>query len=116
VKQGHKECETREMFTLHDPAHKDTRDDSCGVCGKWSSHVTRASVSKQEYRGDVEASQRGVNTALMYSAYLQKVIMLPRRESLKLVLFTRHIVALNENFVPVGTNPENFVEGRRKTL
>ena len=44
-----------------------------------------------------------VNMTKTYSADLQKVSMIPRMESFKSVVFTHHIIALNESFVPVGT-------------
>ncbi|KAJ8870778.1 hypothetical protein PR048_027077 [Dryococelus australis] len=48
-----------------------------------------------------------------YSADLQKVIMLPRMDTLKTVMFTRRIVAFNESFVPLGgTNNDDDDNGK----
>ena len=56
--------------------------------------------SKYEYDKDRD-TQETINP--VYSADLQKVIMIPRMESFKSVVFTHRIIALNESFVPVGT-------------
>lgn len=37
-----------------------------------------------------------------YSANLQKMIMLPRADSFKKVIFVRKLVAYHESFVPLG--------------
>ncbi|KAK9694956.1 hypothetical protein QE152_g33190 [Popillia japonica] len=45
---------------------------------------------------------------LFVSADLQKVIMLPRAEMFKEVLFIPRIVAFNESIVPIGKNRSNL--------
>lgn len=42
------------------------------------------------------------NECLTISTDFQKVIMLPRAEMFKKVIFTRRIIAYHESFVPVG--------------
>jgi len=53
----------------------------------------------KEYRKDAESV---ADTPYVFSADLEKIIMLLRMEMFKSVLFTRRIIAFNETFVPTG--------------
>lgn len=101
VKLGHEECEKCEEFNLHNPQHKhDSLSDSCTVCQNWFKHMSRAQEAQHQYRQDAEADD--FNQRIVFSADLQKVVMLPRLDMFKTALFTRRIIAFNESFVPVA--------------
>jgi len=103
TKLGHEECEVCEFFNLHNPLHKkDTLDTDCASCQTWSDHIRKATATREEYVRDKEVNITRDTNHLFFSADLQKVIMLPRMESFKTVIFTRRIVAFNESFVPLG--------------
>lgn len=53
-------------------------------------------------------TQSEVNNNILVSVDLQKVIMLPRVDSFKQVLFTKRIIAYHESFVPLGNNSKLF--------
>jgi hypothetical protein len=98
---GHEECEQCESFAMHNRDHtQEALCDSCDLCCSWKLHIDKAKRSRCEYDKDRD-TQETVNP--VFSADLQKVIMLPRLESFKSAVFTRRIIALNESFVPVGT-------------
>ena len=112
TKLGHEECESCEEFKRHDRLHTENNIvPTCEICKKWSVHIKRANCSRDEYRKDTElqnsraksGDHESLNNNPVFSADLQKVIMLPRLESFKTVVFTRRIVIFNESFVPVGT-------------
>lgn len=109
TKLGHEECEICESFSNHSEHHtKENLDLLCEACCKWQSHISKAEESRRNYRidRDMQESPSGEETnRVVYSADLQKVIMLPRLETLKTVLFTRRIIAFNESFVPLGNKP-----------
>jgi hypothetical protein len=107
TKLGHEECEVCEQFSLHSPDHtKSNLIPTCDLCVKWESHIRRAEESRRAYRADRDSfvSTETPERAL-FSADLQKVIMLPRIDTFKTVLFTRRIIAFNESFVPLGNKP-----------
>lgn len=97
TKLGNEQCEFCEIFDRHEHA-RENRCDSCETCINWGKHIARANFSRSEYRSD-----RSTNRGNVFSADLQKVIMLPRMDQFKTVCFTRRIVAFNESFVPVGS-------------
>ena len=103
TKLGGEECEKCEEFNLHDPNHKsDSLSDSCAICQAWSMHMNRAREARERYRQDAVGDTQSYNQRSVFSADLQKVVMLPRLDMFKSVLFTRRIIAFNESFVPVG--------------
>ena len=98
---GHEECEQCEGFAMHNREHtQENLCDSCELCQTWKSHIEKAKRSRSEYDKDRDSQDVA---SPVFSADLQKVIMLPRMESFKSVVFTRRIIALNESFVPLGT-------------
>lgn len=68
-------------------------------------HIKRAKKSRELYRKECEAVSEP-NT-LRVSADLEKVIMLPRIDVFKKVVFTQRIVVYNESFVPSKTLKNN---------
>lgn len=101
TKLGHEECEKCESMDLHDSLHsKEALDPDCEVCQSWNLHIQKASLSRKKYReyGD----QQLPDGVLCFSVDLEKVIMLPRIDTFKSVLFSKRISLYNESFVPVG--------------
>nr|CAH7754007.1 unnamed protein product [Callosobruchus chinensis] len=81
---GNEEWFECERFNLHSKSSlhkKEDPDIDCNECSSW----------KQHKKTD-----------------LQKVIMLPRAEMFKEVIFTPRVIAFNESFVPVGAYSKGF--------
>lgn len=108
-KLGHEECESCEKYNLHKTSH--SQDDAvrknCENCNAWDEHKKMYTAARENYKKDVELSKTDTNT-LFYSVDLQKVIMLPRIDGFKSVLFTRRIVVFNESFAPLGKVQNSF--------
>ena len=102
VKLGNEECDKCEEFNLHDPNHqKDSVSENCEVCQNWTTHMRKAGEARDQYRRD--ADEDGSSRRIIFSADLEKVVMLPRIDMFKTVLFTRRIIAFSESFVPLGS-------------
>ncbi|KAG5900557.1 hypothetical protein JTB14_022864 [Gonioctena quinquepunctata] len=104
TKLGNEECFDCEKFDLHSKSSEHTKDQlsiDCEKCNVWSKHRERYEWARQEYRKDGETNVTGTEK-LTVAADLQKVIMLPRADMFKEVIFTPRIIAFNESFVPVG--------------
>lgn len=96
---GHKECEA---FTLHNPKHTKVnaiKNKNCDNCENWLQHINRAQMSRNMYKLDKENKD---DDTLIYSSDIQKVVMLPRIDMFKQVIFTPRIIAFNQSFVPLG--------------
>lgn len=101
---GNEECFQCESFKLHatEANHKDSKlFPECDTCVKYSDHRNRFTAARKKY--DEDAVKPENNSDLYVSADLQKVIMLPRAEMFKEVIFVRRITVFNESFVPLGT-------------
>lgn len=108
-KLGHEQCEICELFALHNNAHiVEQLQIDCDVCSKWNNHIVKANESRQQYRTD--RAKHSQTDHVIYSADLQKVIMLPRLDMFKSALFTRRIIAFNESFVPLGTQSSELLK------
>jgi hypothetical protein len=73
--------------------------DECGICKKQTEHVASYTRARQEYKA--EQSKRH-DDHQVYSADMQKIMMLPRMPGVKTAVFTRRIIAFHETFAPVG--------------
>ena len=105
TKLGHEECEICESFNFHDRNHKkENLDAACEMCKKWKLHIEKANASRCEYQKDKNAQNPNMP---VFSADLQKVIMLPRMDTFKSVVFTKRIIAFNETFAPLGSTNVN---------
>lgn len=82
-------------------------EEKCRECLKWKKHMLQASQARENYRLDGDSDKLS-NSNLCFSVDLQKVIMLPRMNGIKKVLFTKRIIAFNESFVPVGKKQKNL--------
>uniref|UniRef100_A0A6P7FBR7 Uncharacterized protein LOC114328648 n=1 Tax=Diabrotica virgifera virgifera TaxID=50390 RepID=A0A6P7FBR7_DIAVI len=100
VKLGHEECEVCEHFNLHGHSQNDLKLDTCETCVLWNTHITKASAAREEYQKD--ANKGSNDECIIYSMDMEKVIMLPRCEMFKSVIFTKRLTVYNESFVPVG--------------
>ncbi|XP_050306918.1 uncharacterized protein LOC126743745 [Anthonomus grandis grandis] len=110
AKLGHEECEQCEVFGQHDLTHtKNSLDlDKCDICKKWNAHIKKATEARKKYREDGESTTEWTPMKICVSADLQKVIMLPRIDTFKQVLFTQRIIAFNESFVAVGKHQQTL--------
>ncbi|KAG5889200.1 hypothetical protein JTB14_000625 [Gonioctena quinquepunctata] len=100
VKLGHEECEECEEFDSHDKTHnKNNIKKDCECCTRWASHIERAERSREQYQYDTDLTK---TDTIVYSAYLEKVIMIPRIDMFKSTVFTHRIVVYNGSFVPTG--------------
>ncbi|CAH1106894.1 unnamed protein product [Psylliodes chrysocephalus] len=73
---------------------------------KWNVHIKKAKEARRKYREDADSTE-WTTSNICVSADLQKVIMLPRIDTFKQVLFTQRIIAFNESFVGVGKNQKS---------
>ena len=75
--------------------------ENCSLCSTWKLHATRAKISREEYRWDVQRNEK--NSGAIYLACdMEKVIMCPRFPGMKRVIFTRRIVLFHEAFAHLG--------------
>lgn len=96
---GHEECELcfrydeHKKLEIHD-------EENCQMCIKAVEHKQRSTVSRTHYESfkNIPWSTELVTV----SVDLQKIIMLPRMEQYKQVLFAQRLVAYNLSFVPLG--------------
>ncbi|XP_030746373.1 uncharacterized protein LOC115891019 [Sitophilus oryzae] len=96
---GHEECERCEEFKLHDHT-KDDLQENCEKCCSWKKHIDHAKDSRELYQ--THAKTKFEDGTVCFSVDLQKVIMLPRVDTFKTVLFIKRLTTYNESFVPVG--------------
>lgn len=104
TKLGHEECEKCESFLLHENGHTKqnaNQNTDCDKCLQWLEHIKKAEMSREEYRSDKKKIDDG--ESLYYSTDMQKVIMLPRIDMFKEVIFTPRIIVFNQSFVPLGS-------------
>lgn len=104
VKLGQEECEQCENFKLHGHDQDNLQTDHCQICKNWKLHIRRAETSRTDYRSD--AGKLLNDEEIIYSVDMEKVIMLPRCDMFKSVMFTKRLTVYNETFVPVGKKPK----------
>lgn len=100
---------TSEDSILTENVHINNNDsrEKCRDCLKWEKHMIQATEARENYR--LDGNSENLNDKNMcFSIDLQKVIMLPRMNSIKKVLFTKRVIAFNESFVPVGNNQKHL--------
>nr|CAH7757171.1 unnamed protein product [Callosobruchus chinensis] len=108
---GNEECFECERFNLHSKSSlykKEDPDIDCNECSSWKQHKEKYVAAREEYERDKKERQP---EKLIVSADLQKIIMLPRAEMFKEVIFTPRVIAFNESFVPVGAYSKGFASG-----
>ncbi|CAH0719239.1 unnamed protein product, partial [Brenthis ino] len=104
---GNEECKQCESFKLHQISCKDT--ENCTDCTIYRNHCEKYQKARIYYQQDVtqslnESESSRLPSKCYYSADLQKVIMLPRLDMFKVVMFCPRIIAFNESFVSLGSN------------
>lgn len=51
VKLGNEECETCEIFSLHDPSHdKNNLVNTCKICSEWQIHHEKYNSARNKYQ------------------------------------------------------------------
>lgn len=128
AKLGHEECWDCEEYKLH--KKKSCQDEivsECGICDRWKLHKAKALKGREEYQRDIEKSKNldelfvaadlekvkhhhffSMHSYVVFSLFHLQVIMLPRMETFKEVVFTPRIIAFNESFVPLGKRSKKF--------
>ena len=103
AKLGLEECETCVEVMIHNKTcpKKKSPTAECELCNKAAQHKIRFDRAREEYRKDADKPYDKNN--VIYSADMQKVIMLPRMPGIKAAVFTRRIIGFHETFAPVGT-------------
>lgn len=96
---GHEECEQCEQFKLHGHNRENTNP-GCDTCKDWSNHHNLVVLTRQTYQKHAESAVE--EGTVMVSADLQKVIMLPRLDMFKKVIFTPRLIAYHEAFAPIA--------------
>ncbi|XP_062538858.1 uncharacterized protein LOC134207154 [Armigeres subalbatus] len=109
VKLGHEQCEACVAATLHQSASGHIDEDNfiaiCSLCKSHMEHLRLASSSRLMYRADGDNIR---TKEIVFAVDLQKVIQLPRLESLKSIVFAQRLLAFNETFAPVGSYAKAF--------
>lgn len=90
AKLGHEECEACELLK-EQPA-------------SLRKHKRKVKRVRKEYRRD---SERQTDDQPVYTLDLQRVMMLPRLEQFKKVIFTRRVVAFHHTMAPAGGTTAN---------
>ncbi len=102
---GNEECESCERFMLHTAGHpthtKENPVPECDDCTKFVKHRKKYIASRQTYEAHQKLCTADHHRA---TADLQKVVMLPRMDMFKEVIFCPRLIAFNESFVPIGDN------------
>lgn len=107
TKLGNEECEACESFQLHNPEHtKENPSTNCDTCTLWKIHVNKADEARSSYRVDKESTEENV---VYFSGDLQKVIMLPRIDMFKKVVFCPRIIVFNLSCVPLGKKQKRLL-------
>ena len=87
TKLNHEECGMCFKFKEHDKDHnQENLSPDCETCIYWKCHIEKAEKSRDLYKE--HAKLQSSTDALYFCADLQKVIMLPRMDSFKEVVFT----------------------------
>ncbi|KAG5870187.1 hypothetical protein JTB14_032479 [Gonioctena quinquepunctata] len=99
--KGNEECEICEEAKLHE--HKqDNLQEDCEICVKWKRHIEHADKSRKLYQEQARSSFSA--GTICVSVDLQKIIMLPRIDTFKKIIFVQRLTTYHESFVPLGKN------------
>ncbi|KAH9633935.1 hypothetical protein HF086_006451 [Spodoptera exigua] len=86
AKLGHEECEQCEKFTIHNP----------------NSEIRHRARKKYEEDADNQTQKKNNADTIIFAVDLEKVIMLPRMDEFKTVMFCPRLIVFNQSFVPLG--------------
>ncbi|XP_026745687.1 uncharacterized protein LOC113507030 [Trichoplusia ni] len=104
TKLGQEECELCEKFIIHNPRREMIRHRNCKDCKDYEAHHDRYILARQKYENDADNQTQKKNDTdtLIFAVDLEKVIMLPRMEEFKTVMFCPRLIVFNQSFVPIG--------------
>lgn len=114
AKLGNEECETCEIYKIHN-SNMEIRHRNCTECKIYEEHHRRYVLARQKYNEDktCQMNIQGNSDTMYYSVDLEKVIMLPRLDEFKIVMFCPRLILFNESFVPLG---DKKLRGMRHTF
>lgn len=101
---GNEECESCEAQKIHckiEDHDLKTPPDDCQKCKDFGDHKLRANKARMLYAQHKEQTDND-RGHIYFSADLEKVIMLPRLDTFKEVVFCPRLVAYNQTFAPLG--------------
>lgn len=96
---GHEECEKCEEFKLHGHT-KENFIEGCNQCEMFKIHNELFIEARAAYK--VFSQNEIPDGTICFSADMQKIIMLPRVDVFKKVLFIKRLIVYHETFAPVG--------------
>lgn len=104
TKLGQEECEICEKFIIHNPQREMIRHRHCQECKDYEEHHERYILARKKYENDADNQTHKKNSpdTLIFAVDLEKVIMLPRMEEFKTVMFCPRLIVFNQSFVPIG--------------
>lgn len=101
---GNEECEDCKAYKLHkqQTSHDVTAQlvAECSTCVEFAKHHERYTKVRQFYAYHKTLPQD--EKKIFFSADLEKIIMLPRMDTFKKVIFAQRLVVFNQTFAPVG--------------
>lgn len=100
TKLGHEKCEECETYAQHKLVCTEA-EPNCNVYVEHIEHKRRYDRARVEY---VAGKSKPFDPKhILVSTDLQKVVMLPRMEQFKEVLFTKRLRVFNQTFAPLGS-------------
>lgn len=100
---ANEECDKCKKFEQYNAIYtKDISSPECDTCEEWSPQKKNLEEARILYSHHRQKSASASDTAF-YSADLQKLIILPWLHAFKFFMFTRRIIAFNENLSPPGS-------------
>lgn len=101
TKLGHEKCEQCETFQQHKHAFG-IDSSNCDICIQQARHRRFYTKARIEYDADKLSADDPKH--IVMSGDQEKVIMLPRLEQFKEVIFTKRVCVFNETFAPIGSH------------
>lgn len=104
TKLGQEECELCEKFIIHNPHREMIRHRNCTPCKDYEEHHNRYILARKKYEEDAnnQTQKKNDSNTVIFAVDLEKVIMLPRMEEFKTVMFCPRLIVFNQSFVPIG--------------
>ncbi|KAJ8890871.1 hypothetical protein PR048_010380 [Dryococelus australis] len=101
TKLGHEERGTCFKFKEHDKDHnKKNLSPDCETCIYWQCRIEKAEKSRDLYKE--HAKLQSSTDTTYFCDDLQKVIILPKMDTFKEVVFSLRMAVFNESFAPLG--------------
>lgn len=72
----------------------------CDICVNWARHQEKYTKARNLY--EFHKTQEQSSSQIYYSTDLEKVIMLPRLDTFKAVIFCNRLIVFNQTFAPLG--------------